>query len=138
MMALVEPDLLRGLGIALGGTAFAMSMSEALLYYRRVRDPRDPWYGHRRLHYMMWVRLGIALSCVFMIGAVFSKLGNDHLTWRAPGSILVFGLLIYGMWGILRDDETIQDTGASYRVHETEEQSQQVRSTDAPMEGDEE
>lgn len=119
VLALVLPDTLRAVALAEGGIVFAMSLSEAYLYYVRKRDPRDPWFGVKRLDYMMFVRLGIALAAIMITVVVSGHLGDPELTYRAPGAVLTFTVMIYGMQGILRDDETIQDTGAAagHRQH---------------------
>lgn len=113
--AMLIPDLLRGLAVAGAGAVFAMALSEAYLYTKRYKDKRDPWYGITRLLYMRRIRYGVALMSIFLIGAVLGRIGDD-MTWRTPAALLIEFLLISGMYGILRDDEVIQDGGLTHHA----------------------
>jgi hypothetical protein len=102
-------DVPRGLTMALGGVVFALALSEAWLYYSRSHDARDPWYGAKRLRYLIVIRLGMALLVLTCVGVVGTYLGEPGLTWRTPAALCAFALLIYGLLGILREDEAVKD-----------------------------
>ena len=102
-------DICRTVALVMGGMAGGLAVSEALLYYRRKRSPGDPWEGHKRLDYMVGVRVAILLMTMFIVGVLIDRLGEADITWRAPCAVATFAVAIWGMLGILKDDETIQD-----------------------------
>jgi nitrate reductase gamma subunit len=102
-------DLFRGITLVSGGIATGLALSGAWLYYQRRRDPDDPWYGEARLDYIALIRLGIAILTMGMTMVVATRLGTGDLTFRSPIGLVAFTMLNIGMWGVLRDDQTILD-----------------------------
>jgi hypothetical protein len=119
MIVGVLTDIFRGVVLVEGGIATGLALSEAWLYFRRKRMPGDPWYGKHRLDYMAAVRLGIAILSVGVTIVIATRLGDPQLTFRTPMGLIGFSLLIYGMVGILNDDETLLDERWTGDRHET-------------------
>ena len=112
--ALVTADLLRVATLIMGGLAYGLALAEAKLYWARKRTPGDPWFGHKRLDYMVAVRLGVAVIVSGVVVAIALRLGDEELTFRTPVALVSFSLLVYGMRGILVDDQELLDEAGSH------------------------
>jgi uncharacterized membrane protein YcfT len=107
--ALVAWDIVRVFGMALAGITFGLAVAEAKLYLCRWRD-RDMYVG--RLPYMISMRIGIALSAVFIFATLISRLGEPVISWRSIFGCVILAFYMVGMIGILLDDQNFQDTVA--------------------------
>lgn len=108
MTILVE--LVRSFALAGAAAVIGMSLAEAWINRQRYVDPDDPWCGHQRLLYIIWVRIGIALTFLVVSGTIITKIG-DPISWMAPSALVAVFVTGTGLWGILRDDEaTLNDS----------------------------
>lgn len=103
-LALVVLTTLRSLAIAGCAAVLGLAVAEAHLYFTGWRT------RHRqRLFFMGLVRVGIALSMIYMAISLAQKLTYTHLTWRLPLALGVDAFLVLGMIGILYDDEVAHE-----------------------------
>lgn len=87
-MALIVPDILRFLALALGVLCLAVILATFRIYRSRGIGPYVGWMG------AFGVLAVLALSV-----NIYTHLGEMSLVWwRAPLSILAFACLLWSMW----------------------------------------